>query len=94
MVNVFSSFLKDLRKHLILSYEIYKFLNDFSLISIDWRMSKSYLSNQRTADYILVHHTLTANDKFKLENDTSKTYARAAWFQFQQGKWVGTDFYS
>ena len=37
---------------------------------------------------------LTVNDYFRLESDMSKTAAREALSQFQQGPWVLTSYHS
>ena len=85
MVYFLSSFLEDCRNHLIPIYEIGKKKNIF-----EWTDKC-----QKVFEYIrdllitpLLIQILMANEKFRVDSDTSKTATGGALFHFQQGQWI------
>ena len=58
-------------------------------IEMDWIMAKYFWSYQRATDYTTgIMHSKESRGKVRWKSDASKTSARVALFQFQQGKMV------
>ena len=90
MVSFLSSFLKDLRKHLIPKCKVQKKINKLKC-STEYQKHLDVIKKLLVTQPVLCIHAAT--DKFRLESNASKTAGGAAYFQMKQGEWVLSGYY-